>query len=153
MPHIKHKNQPNFHQYYQRQVGRRVIPYYSGRQFQRGYGLGHFLARLAKGLIPLLQKPFIKKVGKTVKKKLIATALDLSSGKNPKKTVKKRLSETGNALLNQTGSLILKTALKKENNPPKKQSKIKRKIKKKVSSKIIKGKNLRSQAKKDIFYK
>lgn len=82
-------------------------PYYSGSMMQRGYGIGGLFKGLASVLLPLLPK-----VGKSVGKMAMKTAMgvvgDKMAGVPISKSIKQRTSAAGkkmvlNALSNGTG--------------------------------------------------
>ena len=78
----------NWDSFYSKQVGQ-GLPGFEGVAFQRGGGLGNFLGRLFRFILPVA-----KKVGKAVGKQALASGAEIISdaaqGKNFKESVKKR---------------------------------------------------------------
>ena len=78
-------NPKDYENYYVTQVVK-VIPHYSGRQFQRGYGLGGLFLSIGRAVLPMI-KSVVKTVGKEVLRSGAELALDALRGKNFKKAV------------------------------------------------------------------
>ena len=76
-------NPKDYENYYVTQVGK-GMPYYSGRQFQRGYGLGGLFSSIGRAVLPMI-KSGIKTVGKEVLRSGAELASDALQGKNFKK--------------------------------------------------------------------
>lgn len=91
----------NWDAFYSKQAGH-GLPGFEGSAFQRGGGLGNFLGRLFRFIIPVA-----KKVGKAVGKQALASGADfigdVAQGKNPKKAVKKRTRQGVGILADQLG--------------------------------------------------
>jgi hypothetical protein len=93
-------SQGSIEKYYSDQAGGN-LPVYMGGRLQSGHGIGTILAKLAGAATPLITniaKPFIKKVGRSLlrkgkkraKKAAFGMARDYMTGKNTKKSFKKR---------------------------------------------------------------
>ena len=73
-------NPKDYENYYVTQVGK-GMPYYLGRQFQRGYGLGGLFSSIGRAVLPMI-KSGIKTVGKEVLRSGAELASDALQGKN-----------------------------------------------------------------------
>ena len=79
-------NPKDYENYYVTQVGK-GMPYYSGRQFQRGYGLGGLFSSIGRAVLPMIKSGI-----KTVGKKCYAQELSLLQMRCKVKILKKRRS-------------------------------------------------------------
>lgn len=86
-----------YEDYYTNQVGH-GLPYYSGTQYQRGYGLGSIFASIGRAVLPLV-KSGAKAVGKQVLRSGSQFAGDLIAGKNAKQAAVRRAKQAGSRLL------------------------------------------------------
>ena len=75
-------NPKDYENYYVTQVGK-GMPYYSGRQFQRGCGLCGLFSSIGRAVLPMI-KSGIKTVGKEVQRSGAELASDALQGKNLK---------------------------------------------------------------------
>ena len=66
--------------------------FYSGVQYQKGYGLGGLLATLGHFVLPIL-KPVAKAVGRQALKAIPALAMDVMAGKPSVKVLSKYLHQ------------------------------------------------------------
>ena len=110
-------NSKSYENYYLSQVGSGG-PYYSGAQFQRGYGLSNIFSSIGKTILPLL-KTTAKTVGRQALKSGVAFASDVINGQNAKQAAINRAKEAGSTLLNN--------AIRKRKKMPKKVQKKRRK--------------------------
>ena len=98
---VEYVPRENWDAFYSRQAGH-GLPGFEGTAFQRGGGLGNFLGRLFRFIIPVA-----KKVGKAVGKQALASGADfigdVAQGKNPKKAAKKRGRQVVGNLADQMG--------------------------------------------------
>jgi hypothetical protein len=86
------------------------LPYFQGYITQKGFGLGNILAGVARSVIPLIKKharPILKKgaksIGRQVAKSGTAFLKDvIIEKKHPKKSLRKRASETLHDVLEDT---------------------------------------------------
>ena len=91
-------NPKDYENYYVTQVGK-GMPYYSGRQFQRGHGLsGGLFSSIGSAVLPMI-KSGIKTVGKEVLRSGAKLASDALQGKNLKKGAIHRAKQSGVNLL------------------------------------------------------
>ena len=81
---------PHYKTYYENQAGG-LLPYFSGKTVQKGYGIGSIFSKLVKGDI----KPMLQQGARTVGKELLNTGAsfisDVLSGKNLKEAAKDNL--------------------------------------------------------------
>ena len=93
--------------YYENQVGSGG-GFYSGVQYQKGYGLGGLLASFGHVILPLL-KPMAKVVGRQALKMVPGLVMDDLSGKLVVKSVTNRVrQEAKNAIKEFTGKKQIK---------------------------------------------
>ena len=90
-------NSKDYENYYVTHIGK-GIPYYSGRQFQRGYGLSGLFLSIGCAVLPMI-KSGIKTVGKEVLRLGAEFALDALRGKNLKEAAIHRAKQSGVNLL------------------------------------------------------
>ena len=90
-------NPKDYENYYVNQVGK-GMPYYSGRQFQRGYDLGCLFSSIGRAVLPMI-KSGIKTVGKEVLRSGVELASDALQGRNLKKAAIHRAKQSGVNLL------------------------------------------------------
>ena len=70
------------------------MSYYSGRQFQRGYGLGGLFLSIGRVVLPMI-KSGIKTVGKEVLRSGAELTSDALQGKNSKKAAIHQAKQSG----------------------------------------------------------
>ena len=95
-------NQKAFENYYVSQVGT-GLPYFSGSQYQKGYGLGSIFSSLGRATLPL-----VRSTGKALGKEVLRTggniASDLLEGKSIKQAALHRSKQAGLNLLKRVAS-------------------------------------------------
>lgn len=86
-----------YENYYMSQVGH-GMPYFSGAQYQKGYGLGNIFSSIAKSFLPLV-KSGARAIGKQVLRSGVGLASDVLQGKNIKQAAVERAKVAGVNLL------------------------------------------------------
>ena len=100
---IKYKASPDLFNNYYKQQGQ-GLPYFQGRHYQQGFGIGSVLAGLFRSAIPLIKKtalPILKKSAKVLGKEALSAGSNilkdvvLTRGKVPIKKIIKRHGSRG----------------------------------------------------------
>jgi hypothetical protein len=98
------KNQCPYSAYYLNQAGGN-LPYFYGRQTQRGHGIGSILSSLGR-----MAFPFLKGIGSYFGRKALGTGVnigtDLLAGKKFKEAAKDRLGETAEGIFSDVTSRL-----------------------------------------------
>src|SRR5678816_290290 len=84
-----------------------VDKYFVGSRLQRGYGVSGFFARLLRGAMPLLKRSGTY-IGEKAVKAGIETLHDIASGEDAKLSLKRRLADASDAMLNDVKRKIRK---------------------------------------------
>src|SRR5678815_5120787 len=85
----------------------RVERYFVGSRIQRGHGVSGFFARLLRGAMPLLKRGGTY-IGKKAVKAGIETLHDIASGEDAKLSLKRRLADASDDMLNAVKRKIRK---------------------------------------------
>ena len=147
----KHISSPDhYKQYYLNQALQKGGgPYFAGRLFQKGSGIGSIFASLFKRALPFLSRAS-NHIGKVALKTGANVLADTVSGERFQDSLKNRVKESGrqlkrdainklqNTLTSQTGSGRKRKRAPSKNNKPKKRQKTSRQ---KTTSKQKKGKS------------
>lgn len=83
----------------------RIINYYQGNLYQRGYGFGGIFRSLFRAAVPLF-KSGAKAVGKQLLNSGMSLMGDISQGQNFKMAAKRRLKEAGNNLADKASTKV-----------------------------------------------
>src|SRR5678816_2282087 len=84
-----------------------VDKYFVGSRLQRGYGVSGFFARLLRGAMPLLKRSGTY-IGKKAVKAGIETLHDIATGEDAKLSLKRRLADASDVMLNDVKRKIRK---------------------------------------------
>ena len=96
-----------YEEYYMNQAGY-GLPYYSGRPFMKGYGLGGILSGVLRSVVPMF-----KSAGKTLLREGIKTGTgiltDALDGRNISASASERLSQSAKQLTQKAANKLTKT--------------------------------------------